>query len=144
MFLRYYHLYYHVYHHMPNHMYRTTEVEYLFCSGGTFGQNPQAWEEYKRFIRETTDDWARESTNLLGAYWERLTGDDVEMRKAAAAAFVVGGHTYTRARPHVRTSARPHMHMHSRTQGACSCAHKAPTHSHEYTYVIPRRATSSQ
>ena len=64
------------------------EVEYLFCNGGTFGQNPQAWEEYKRFIRETSDDWARESTNLLGAYWQRLTCDDAEMRNAAAAAFV--------------------------------------------------------
>ena len=64
------------------------EVEYLFCSGGTFGQNPQAWEEYKRFIRETSDDWARESTNLLGAYWQRLTSGDPEVRNAAAAAFV--------------------------------------------------------
>lgn len=64
------------------------EVEYLFCNGGTYGQNPQAWSEYKRFIRETSDDWARESTNLLGAYWQRLTSGDAEMRKAAAAAFV--------------------------------------------------------
>jgi len=64
------------------------EVEYLFCSGGTYGQNPQAWEEYKRFIRDTSDDWERESRNLLGAYWQRLTGADVELRNAAAAAFV--------------------------------------------------------
>jgi proline iminopeptidase len=64
------------------------EVDYLFCSGGTFGQNPQAWEEYKRFVRETSDEWARESTNLLGAYWQRLTCGEEEMRKAAAAAFV--------------------------------------------------------
>mmetsp|Transcript_16728 Transcript_16728/g.52241 ORF Transcript_16728/g.52241 Transcript_16728/m.52241 type:complete len:387 (+) Transcript_16728:3-1163(+) len=64
------------------------EVQYLFTEGGTYGQNPQAWEEYRRFIRETSDDWARESTNLLGAYWQRLTGEDLEMRKAAAAAFV--------------------------------------------------------
>ena len=64
------------------------EVEYLFCNGGTFGQNPQAWEEYKRFVRETSDDWPRESTNLLGAYWQRLTCDDPDMRNAAAAAFV--------------------------------------------------------
>ena len=66
----------------------TRQVEYLFCSGGTFGQNPQAWEEYKRFVRETSDDWTRESSNLLGAYWQRLTCDDAEMRNAAAAAFV--------------------------------------------------------
>ena len=58
------------------------------CNGGTFGQNPQAWEEYKRFVRETSDDWPRESTNLLGAYWQRLTCDDPDMRNAAAAAFV--------------------------------------------------------
>ena len=64
------------------------EVEYLFCSGGTFGQNPQAWENYKRFLKETSDDWPRESTNLLGAYWQRLTSPDADMRSAAAAAFV--------------------------------------------------------
>jgi len=64
------------------------EVDYLFCSGGTFGQNPQAWEEYRRFVRETSDDWARESTNLLGAYWQRLTSEDADLRNAAAAAFV--------------------------------------------------------
>ena len=26
------------------------EVNYLFSSGGTFGQNPAAWEAYTRFI----------------------------------------------------------------------------------------------
>jgi proline iminopeptidase len=64
------------------------EVEYLFCNGGTYGQNPQAWEDYKRYIVETSDDPKRELTNLLGAYWSRLTCDDAEVRKAAAAAFV--------------------------------------------------------
>lgn len=64
------------------------EVEYLFCNGGTFGQSPQAWEKYKQYIRDTSTDWARESTNLLGAYWQRLTSDDAEVRSAAAAAFV--------------------------------------------------------
>lgn len=64
------------------------EVDYLFCSGGTYGQNPEAWSNYKRFIRETSDDWSREETNLLGAYWHRLTGGDKAMREAAAAAFV--------------------------------------------------------
>eukprot|EP00854_Cymbomonas_tetramitiformis_P009212 gene9212-10918_t len=58
------------------------EVDYLFSNGGTFGQNPQ-------FIEDTSSDWDRERSNLLGAYWERLTreGDD-DMRNAAAAAFV--------------------------------------------------------
>jgi len=64
------------------------EVDYLFCGGGTYGQNPQAWEDYTRFVRETSDDWAREQTNLLGAYWQRLTAGDTAMREAAAAAFV--------------------------------------------------------
>ena len=64
------------------------EVEYLFINGGTAGQNPQAWEEYKRFVRETSDDWTREESNLLGAYWQRLTCSDPQMRNAAAAAFV--------------------------------------------------------
>jgi len=42
-------------------------VDYLFAAGGTYGQNPQAWEEYTRFIQETSQDWQREKTNLLGA-----------------------------------------------------------------------------
>ena len=64
------------------------EVEYLFDNGGTFGQNPEAWSNYKRFIQESSTDWPREQTNLLGAYWKRLTGTDLAMRQAAAAAFV--------------------------------------------------------
>ena len=64
------------------------EVEYLFCSGGTFGQNPEAWGNYKRYIQETSEDWPREQGNLLGAYWARLTSDDVKVREEAAAAFV--------------------------------------------------------
>ena len=64
------------------------EVDYLFCSGGTFGQNPEAFENYKRFILDTSSDPKRECDNLLGAYWSRLTSDDAEMRAAAAAAFV--------------------------------------------------------
>jgi len=64
------------------------EVDYLFSSGGTFGQNPQAWEMYCKYIEDTSPDWERERRNLLGAYWERLTGDDPGTRQAAAAAFV--------------------------------------------------------
>jgi len=64
------------------------EVEYLFCNGGTYGQNPQAWETYCRYIEDTSIDWEREKRNLLGAYWERLTSEDSNTRKAAAAAFV--------------------------------------------------------
>ena len=43
------------------------EVDYLFCSGGSYGQNPAAWEDYKRYIYETSQDWPREQGNLLGA-----------------------------------------------------------------------------
>mmetsp|Transcript_19284 Transcript_19284/g.41937 ORF Transcript_19284/g.41937 Transcript_19284/m.41937 type:complete len:396 (-) Transcript_19284:405-1592(-) len=64
------------------------EVDYLFGSGGTFGQNPEAWDNYCRYIQDTSDDWEREQTNLLGAYWDRLTCDDKAIREAAAAAFV--------------------------------------------------------
>ena len=64
------------------------EVDYLFMNGGTYGQNPQAWEMYKKYIKDTSTDWDRESTNLLGAYWQRLTCDDACVRSAAAAAFV--------------------------------------------------------
>jgi len=64
------------------------EVDYLFSSGGTYGQNPQAWENYCRYIEDTSDDWAREKTNFLGAYWNRLTSSDKSTRESAAAAFV--------------------------------------------------------
>jgi hypothetical protein len=98
-------------------------VDYLFCNGGTYGQNPQAWDMYKRFVRETSDDWERESSNLLGAYWQRLTCGDAEMRKAAAAAFVgyelsisktcvVAVHSQRRRRP--LTASSPSTHRASR------------------------------
>lgn len=64
------------------------EVDYLFSGGGTFGQNPQAWEKYKEYIQDTSIDWEREQTNLLGAYWDRLTSADPSIRAAAASAFV--------------------------------------------------------
>jgi len=64
------------------------EVDYLFSNGGTYGQNPQAWETYSQYIQDTSQDWERERTNLLGAYWERLTSPDSKIRQAAAAAFV--------------------------------------------------------
>jgi len=64
------------------------EVDYLFASGGTYGQNPAAWDCYVDYIRKSSTDWKREKTNLLGAYWARLTSDDAATREAAAAAFV--------------------------------------------------------
>jgi proline iminopeptidase len=62
------------------------EVDYLFSSGGTYGQHPQAWTAYCRFIQDTSSDWERESTNLLGAYHQRLTCGDPAMQNAAASA----------------------------------------------------------
>ena len=55
--------------HQPSHSAHPScrQVDYLFAAGGTYGQNPQAWEEYTRFIQETSQDWQREKTNLLGA-----------------------------------------------------------------------------
>jgi len=64
------------------------EVDYLFASGGTYGQNPAAWDCYVDYIRTSSTDWKREKSNLLGAYWARLTSDDAATREAAAAAFV--------------------------------------------------------
>ena len=64
------------------------EVEYLFCNGGTFGQNPGAWSKYVQYLEDTSSNWAVEKTNLLGAYWTRLTSSDTAVRSAAAAAFV--------------------------------------------------------
>jgi proline iminopeptidase len=64
------------------------EVDYLFSTGGTFGQHPQAWTKYSQFIQDTSSDWERERTNLLGAYYSRLTGGDAAIQNAAASAFV--------------------------------------------------------
>eukprot|EP00560_Eucampia_antarctica_P002671 CAMPEP_0197830800 /NCGR_PEP_ID=MMETSP1437-20131217/7410_1 /TAXON_ID=49252 ORGANISM="Eucampia antarctica, Strain CCMP1452" /NCGR_SAMPLE_ID=MMETSP1437 /ASSEMBLY_ACC=CAM_ASM_001096 /LENGTH=374 /DNA_ID=CAMNT_0043433413 /DNA_START=139 /DNA_END=1263 /DNA_ORIENTATION=- len=64
------------------------EVDYLFSNGGTAGQNPSAWDAYLDFLKDTSDDWERESINPLGAYWNRLTSDDLQLRNAAASAFV--------------------------------------------------------
>lgn len=64
------------------------EVDYLFTDGGTYGQNPQAWELYRQYIEDTSNDWEREKTNLLGAYWNRLQSKDPTVREAAASAFV--------------------------------------------------------
>lgn len=64
------------------------EIDYLFSNGGTYGQNPQAWESYCQYIQDTSSDWDREQRNLLGAYWDRLTSDDQNVRLQAAAAFV--------------------------------------------------------
>jgi len=47
------------------------EVDYLFCNGGTFGQNPAAWEAYCGYIESTSTDWrARKRTS------SELTGRD--------------------------------------------------------------------
>ena len=43
---------------------------------------------YCRFIEDTSSDWERERTNLLGAYHARLTSGDPAMQNAAASAFV--------------------------------------------------------
>jgi len=64
------------------------EVDYLFSNGGTYGQNPQAWDNYCQYIQDTSNDWDREQRNLLGAYWDRLTNDNQSVREAAASAFI--------------------------------------------------------
>ena len=69
-------------------LFEPDEVGYLFCDGGTYGQNPEAWSKYTQYIRDTSDNWVVEKRNLLGAYWARLTSDDADVRAAAAAAFV--------------------------------------------------------
>ena len=48
-------------------LFRTLQVDYLFASGGTYAQNPAAWDCYVQYIRGTSADWNREKTNLLGA-----------------------------------------------------------------------------
>ena len=52
------------------------EVDYLFQNGGTSGQNPEAWEQYTRFIEDTSDNIAAERTNFLGAYFKVRGSDD--------------------------------------------------------------------
>ena len=62
---------------------------HLFCSGGTFGPNPAALGFFLlKYIEDTSTDWARKETNVLGAYWTRVKSDDRATREAAAAAFV--------------------------------------------------------
>lgn len=39
-------------------------------------------------MQDSSTNWEVEQTNLLGAYWSRLTSGNVETREAAAAAFV--------------------------------------------------------
>jgi proline iminopeptidase len=63
------------------------EVDYLFQNGGTAGQNPEAWELFTKFIEDTSDNYAAERTNYLGAYFKRLQGN-ADMRIKAASAFV--------------------------------------------------------
>jgi proline iminopeptidase len=70
-------------------LFTPNEIDYLFCDGGTYGQHPEAWEMYCQYIKDTSTDWDREKTNLLGTYWNRLvSSDDVAAREAAASAFV--------------------------------------------------------
>ena len=69
-------------------LFSPSEVDYLFSDGGTAGQNPEAWEAYCQYIEDTSTDWERERTNLLGAYYQRLTSGDKKVQSEAAAAFV--------------------------------------------------------
>jgi ribosomal protein S18 acetylase RimI-like enzyme len=62
------------------------EVDYFFSNGGTSGQHPEAWEKYVSHIQDTSSNWEYEQTDLLGAYWRRLTHDNPVIRSAAAAA----------------------------------------------------------
>ena len=69
-------------------LFTPSEVDFLFSDGGTAGQNPEAWEAYCAYIEDTSTDWEREKTNLLGAYYQRLTCGDANVQGEAAAAFV--------------------------------------------------------
>lgn len=63
------------------------EVDYFFANGGTAGQHPEAWGGYVSHIHDTSTNWDYEQTDLLGAYWRRLTHKNPLIRSAAAAAF---------------------------------------------------------
>ena len=63
------------------------EVDYFFANGGTSGQHPEAWGRYVSHIKDTSSNWDYEQTDLLGAYWRRLTHENPVIRSAAAAAF---------------------------------------------------------
>ena len=62
------------------------EVDTLFQDGRAADHYPDEWSAYVSHIRETSDDWAREQHNLVGAYRDRLL--DPNKRMAAAKAFV--------------------------------------------------------
>ena len=66
-------------------------------------RNPAAWDAYCKFIEDTSSDWERERTNLLGAYHARLTSGDSALQNAAASAFVACTPT-----PTLRTAAYTH------------------------------------
>ena len=63
------------------------EADYSF-TGGVYGQNPEAWEYFCKYIEDTSEDWEREKTNLIGAYFSRLTSSDKVVQNAAASAYV--------------------------------------------------------
>jgi proline iminopeptidase len=69
-------------------LFEKDEVDYLFSSGGTYHQYPEAWTAYMKFIEDTSTDWEYEKKNLLGAYYRRLTCGDPVIQNAAASAFV--------------------------------------------------------
>ena len=62
------------------------EVDTLFQDGRAANHYPDEWAAYVDHIRLTSNDWAREQHNLVGAYRDRLL--DPERRMAAAKAFV--------------------------------------------------------
>ena len=62
------------------------EVDTLFQDGRAANHYPDEWAAYVDHIRLTSDDWAREQHNLVGAYRDRLL--DPSRRMAAAKAFV--------------------------------------------------------
>ena len=65
------------------------QPERLLCpQTSTPAPKPGAWSKYVDYIRDTSSNWGVEQTNLLGAYWARLTSEDAAVRSAAAAAFV--------------------------------------------------------
>ena len=65
-------------------------------------RNPAAWDAYCKFIEDTSSDWERERTNLLGAYHTRLTSGDSALQNAAASAFVA-------CTPTLCTAAQPYF-----------------------------------
>lgn len=64
------------------------EIDYLFQDGRMEAHCPDAWADYKSHITESSEHPEMEASELLQAYYRRLTAEEEEVRLAAARSFI--------------------------------------------------------